>query len=482
MSSNSSDSLNMDKKSKYRYLGKNVLLFSISSFGSKILSFLFVSFYTSVLTTEQYGTADLVSTTSSLLLFFVTLNISDAVVRFALEKKEDQAGIFSYGLKVILTGLLIFAIVLTTFSLINPIEWDWHLYLLLYLTVFANALYQITTYYLRAIDEVKSVAVSGIMNTALTIISNIILLLYFKTGVIGYLSSMIIGSFLSSFYAFAIIVKDKKFNCHILCDNHTKKIMLSYSIPLIFNGVSWWINNSLDRYLLSFFCDVSATGIYAVSSKIPVILQTFQTIFSEAWSLSIVQQFDSEDKDGFFANMYNLYNAASVLCASGLILFNVLIAKLLFHNSFFEAWQYSSLLVVSTIFGGIAGMIGGVFSAIKKTSIYALSTIISALINTILNLLLIPRYGALGAAVATLISFIFIWGIRYFYAMKYVKWKINLRRDVFAYFLLVLQLILDHSDNHLYAGQIIITLVLMIIYKDVIIKIVEKIKRKMLRN
>ena len=107
---------------KYRYLAKNTALFALGSFGSKFLSFLFVSLYTAVLTTEEYGVIDLLTTTSSLLLFFVTLNISDAVIRFGLEKKGEQVGIFSYGLHIILKGQLIFGLVLFVIGAFNPMD------------------------------------------------------------------------------------------------------------------------------------------------------------------------------------------------------------------------------------------------------------------------------------------------------------------------------------------------------------------------
>lgn len=465
-------------KNKYKYLGKNVLLFSISSFGSKILSFFFVSFYTSVLSTEEYGTADLVWTTATLLIFVVTLNIADAVVRFALEKTDEQNGIFSYGLRVILEGQLVFGMILLIFSLVNPIDWPWYLYFFLYITVFTSSLYQITTYYLRSFDEVKSVAIASIINTAFTIFSNLVLLLWFKTGVVGYLSSMVIGSSIATLFAFVVIVKKGKFSWNEVCDNETKHLMITYSIPLIFNGVSWWINNSLDRYLVTFFCGVSVNGVYAVASKVPTMLTTLQSVFSEAWNISAIKEFDENDKDGFFGNMYALYNGFSVLMASMLIMLNVLVAKILFSNTFFAAWQYSSLLVYSVVFSGLAGFVGGIFSVVKKTGFYAVSTIVASLINTMLNILLIPRMGAMGAAIATIISFVAVWLIRFIYAGKFIKWKINIVRDAFSYLLVAFQLVFDHANGHFYLGQIIIFLILLVLYKDILQKIVGIVIRK----
>ena len=74
-------------KDKYKYLGKNTIIFAISSFGTKILSFLLVPLYTAVLTTSEYGVADLITTTATLLVFVLTINIASSVLRFTLDQR-----------------------------------------------------------------------------------------------------------------------------------------------------------------------------------------------------------------------------------------------------------------------------------------------------------------------------------------------------------------------------------------------------------
>lgn len=63
--------------------------------------------------------------------------------------------------------------------------------------------------------------------------------------------------------------------------------------------ISWWVNGLADRYVLIFFCGIASNGVYSVASKIPSILNIFQNIFSQAWMLSAVREFDAEDKNGF---------------------------------------------------------------------------------------------------------------------------------------------------------------------------------------
>ena len=195
------------KKNKYNDLKKNTILFTISSFSSKILSFLLVPLYTSVLSTADYGTADMVYTTSSLIVFAVALNISDAVLRYAIDIKDRQSNILGYGFRVTIKGNLIFAILVYFFSKLNIIEWEGYLYIFLVLHVFVSSFVNLFSNYLRAIDKIREVAISGIVATFFTIISNIVFLVVLKIGIVGYLISMIVGPLFSLLY------------CMRTCDN-----------------------------------------------------------------------------------------------------------------------------------------------------------------------------------------------------------------------------------------------------------------------
>ena len=87
---------------KYRYLLKNIGLLTISSFGTKLITFFLVPLYTSILTTQEYGTYDLFNTTISLLIPILTINIQDGVLRFSLgADREKTAQVFSYGVKLV---------------------------------------------------------------------------------------------------------------------------------------------------------------------------------------------------------------------------------------------------------------------------------------------------------------------------------------------------------------------------------------------
>lgn len=472
----------MATEKKYNYLMKNTLLFTISSFGSKIVTFLLVPLYTLVLSTGDYGTADLISTTAYLLIYVFSLNIADGVLRFAIERKQKQDEVLACGVNVLFKGTIVLCVVMAIVAKLNLINWEKCYYFFLLATFFAIAIYQLLSNYLRAIDHVASVALAGIISTVVTVVFNIYFLVVLKIGIFGYLFAMILGPSASALFCLSIIIKNKHV---ILLRNKNPlllKSMLNYSIPLIFNSVAWWMNSSLDKYFVTALRGVATNGIYAISYKIPTMMSMFQQIFSQAWNLSAIKEFDTEDKDGFFAQTYSFYNAALVVVCSALILLNIPIAKFLFSNNFFEAWKYSSVLLLSILFSGLSGFVGSIFTAVKNSKIFAVSTVISAVINVALNSILIPIAGAQGAAIATATSFASIWIIRLICAKRYINWHINLIKDSLVYGLLILQVVCEHSASHGYLGQIVIFLTIIILYKKYICKAIYLIMNKIMNR
>lgn len=454
----------MKKDGKYRYLAKNTILFTISSFGSKILTFMLVPLYTNVLTTAEYGIADIISTSAILIGYIFTLNISDAILRYAIDDNDNAKKILAFGFKIILIGTAILCLVLAVIWKLAILSWDNYCYIFLVLYYFFFVLNSVFSNYLRAIDHIKAVAIGGILTTLVTIVSNIVFLLIIKTGLIGYLISMILGVFATCIYQMLVIRMPLINYFNLTCSDNYKKEMLRYSIPLIFNGIAWWMNSSLDKYFIIAMIGAGANGVYSVAYKIPTLLTMVQSIFNQAWNLSAIKEFDKNDMDGFFANTYSVYNAGIVIASSLLIVINIPIAKILFAKDFFEAWHYAPLLLLSTMFSALSGFIGSIFTAAKDSKVFAISTVSAALINAILNAILIPKYEIYGAAIATLISFFLIWIIRLLCSYKYMRWTINVKKDVVAYLLLVIQVIAAESKGNLYFVQGAILLILCILY------------------
>lgn len=461
----------------YKYLFKNIGLLTLSNFATKLISFFLVPLYTAVLTTEQYGTYDLFNTTVGVLIPILSLNILEAVLRFGMDKNYSKDAIITVGSKWlgISTCFVFLVIVVNHFFTIIPILEKYKIYF--FFMFFTQTLSGIVTAYSRGTDHVASLSVSSIIASVITIGCNILFLIPFKWGLVGYFWANILGPLVQCVY---LIVRLKAWRHLNLKKKFVtqEKEMISYSSPLIANSISWWINNVSDRYIVTLFCGVAANGIYSVSTKIPSILNILQTIFNQAWDLSAVRDFDPADKSGFFRNTYRAYNCLMVILCSLIIASDRILAKFLYLGKFYTAWKYVPFLTIAIVFGALTGYLGGFFTATKDSKAYATSTIYGAVVNIILNFILIPIIGTLGASISTAVCYIVVWLIRFFQSRKYIKIKINLIRDIISYLLLILQtcVILFLPNNVLmYVIQLGLVAIIMLLYKNDIILIVSKI-------
>ena len=409
----------MGKGKKITFLGKNIGLFAISSFGSRIISFLLVPLYTSALSTEDYGTVDLIATTALLLIPIFTLEIQDAVLRYALDSR-DKKQVISIGFQITIIGSSIISVILILGNIILRNRYDWILVWFLIISCFLGALNNVFTMYLKGIDKVADVVVSGLINTGVLCLCNILLLVVFPLGMYCYLVAYSAGLLLSCGYQFikgGIYKSIEKIH-----DYELKNEMLTYSKPLIANQLSWWINNASDRYILTFLKGITENGIYSVSYKVPTILSTLQSIFFNAWSISAIKDYDKEDNDGFFGEMYETYSLLSILSCSVILVLNQSIASLLYKKDFFFAWHYVPFLLVGTVFNGLAMFLGAIFTATKQSQIISKTTIIGAAVNTIGNIPLIYFFGGYGAAVSTFLGYLVMWMLR----LNRIKENINI--------------------------------------------------------
>lgn len=423
---------------KLKYLFKNMSFLAVSQLGIKLLNFFFVPLYTSVLTTEEYGTYDLFNTTVALLIPFLTWNIRESTLRYSLGEEYDTKQVFSVSVFFGIKSILYAAVLLAGNSLfqLSPVmdAYKW-LVLLMFLS---QALNGIVTNFIRGLERLKDIAVSGAICSMIIIILNIVTLLPLQMGLTGYFIANISGPLIQSIYLF-VLCRGWRYVDLMHIDRKLKKEMRSYCAPMIANSTAWWINGVSDRYIIVWLCGAAANGVYSVASKIPSILDVFQSIFSQAWTLTAVKEFDPEDKSGFFSKMYGMYNMCMTVMCSGLIAVSRLMARVLYAKDFFAAWRYVPFLMIAVLFGALAGYAGAIFAAAKDSRMYAYSTITGAIVNIVLNILLVKPLGPLGAAIATAVCYAVIYWARISTARKHIRLRLNLKRDFAVYLMLYAQ-------------------------------------------
>lgn len=410
---------------KYKYLVKNTAILAVCNFASKILVFLLVPLYTSVLTTEEYGIYDLVVNTASLLLPILSLNILDAMVRYELENKYDKGHITIVSLRYISIScgaVFLSCLLINKFKLIPAIagmEW------LICAYYFAYVCHQFFVQQARGMEKISQMGIAGVINTVVLVGSNILFLLVFKAGIQGFFVSTILSYLIPAIYLavstkiWTVIKKPFHYPPEI------KGEMTRYSFPLIFSTLSWWVNSASDKYLVSFILGVAENGVLSVAYKIPSIINTLFGMFGQAWQISVVKEYNSDESKSFYETTIKCINSLTIISCGILIALSQFLGKILYSNEFFRAWELAPFLIISTVFNSASGLLGPVLSAIKDTKSMAKSAIYGASANIILNVVLIYLIGTQGAAIATVISAGIIYTIR---KMAVIK-KITLQKD-----------------------------------------------------
>lgn len=424
---------------KYKTLLSNTLLISIGTFGSKILVFFMVRFYTGYLTPSDYGTADLITQTANLLFPIISLGITDGVFRFALDNERGRRSVFTVGFITITAGSLFFLAVIPLLNIVK--EFKGYIWLIVIYTL-AYCYHSLCAQFIRAKGNTALFAVQGIINTSLVIILNILFLAVFKIGVTGYVLSVVLADFLCTIFLF---VKEKLWTQFTL---HPRKIafkrMLRYSIPLIPATIFWWITSVSDRYMVNAMIGSTENGIYAVSYKIPTILTLVSTIFMQAWQFSAVTESHGDRKEHirFFTNVWRSFQAVMFLAGGVIIALAKPAIRILSTEQYYSAWQYVPLLSASMIFTAFVSFTGTVYVVTKQSGISFITAMAGAVINIALNLLLIPSpLGVQGAAIATFLSYFAVFLIRAVNSRKYIPFKLYGRHIAVNTALITLQII-----------------------------------------
>ena len=424
---------------KYKKLATNTIIFAIGTFSSKVLSFLLMPFVTRMMGTGDYGAADLVQQTVNVLIPIVALQINSAALRFALDKAADKRDVFTVGIRTTVKGFAVFLLFAYPISLIVVNDFRLGDYIIIiYAFVFVSSCRQLCQQFVRGCGHVKLFAVDGIIATATYLLFTILFLGPFKWGVTGYIVA-IIASDACSVIFFFVTAKLWRYVKVSKVDKQLKWDMLKYSIPMMPTVIMWWIINVSDRYMVTYFIDSSANGLYTAASKIPNFVIMFSSIFIDAWQLSAVDEYGSDGKAKFFSNIFRVYSGGILAVSSGLILACQLITKILVSKAYYDSWQYVPILIAGTTMSCMVNFLASVYMAEKKNMMSMVTALAGAVTNVGLNLVLIPKMGANGAAIATAVSFVVVFVARVIDTRKYIKIEINPFLLIAQFALLIIQ-------------------------------------------
>ena len=402
---------------------KNTAILFVGKFATQFISFLLLPLYTHYLLTDDYGTVDLIHTYITLFVPVLTLRIDSALFRFLIDNRQNESEkkrIISNSYFLLFLGIaftLLSFFIVTKFVKFPYIGFT-------FLNIIISLISSVSLQILRGLGKNKNYSIASIITGVTTLISNTMMILVFHSNA----SSILISSSIANSICILYVVFNVKIFRYLSLkeiDKKTLKEILTYSLPMIPNSLSWWIVNVSDRTIISLFIGVSFNAIYAVSCKFSNILNSVYSIFNMSWQESASLHIDDEDRDEFFTEMINSIFMVFATVSLLIIAFLPFVFNILIGEKYLSSYNYVPILLYANSWNVLIGLIGGIYVAKKRTKEIASTTIVSAVINIVINLALIKFIGLYAACISTLLSYMIMSIYRYIDCRKYVKLRLN---------------------------------------------------------
>ncbi len=402
---------------------KNSMIYLGSSIINKLIPFLLLPILTAYLTPAEYGMLSIYMIFITLYGAFVGMNMHINVSKEFFRVSKEQLALYIGNMLIILSvsTLLYFLLTLLSVPFIDtlfgiPTSW----FLLLPFISMAMMIYNINTSLLRNEAKAYTFGIFEISNSAVTMATTLLFLLVWAYG----WYAQIIGIALSyTLFALIGIVYMYRHGYLLLQFDATKiRSILAISVPLIPHVLGSVIITMSDRIFIEQMVSLEAVGIYSVGYLFGMGVLLFTDAFMKAWSPWFFKNLvdpTTRQKQRIVHYTY-IYIVGVFILALGISLIGNIILPYVVDASFYGASEYIVWIALGYAVHGIYKIFFPYLVHLSKTSFLALSTMVAALLNLLFNYLLIDAFGAVGAAYATIISFLVSALLVFWYQHKYM--------------------------------------------------------------
>lgn len=468
--------------SREKSLVKNTIIITIGKVCTQLITFFLLPVYTALLSTEEYGTVDLLNTIVSLCLPIVTFQIEQALFRHLIDNRENEFEIKNTITTTLVTITVQSIIYQLLFAIIAPFihnQYKYYLATNVIACIFSSIMLQIS----RGLGDNKKYAVGSFITAFTTVILNVIFIVGFRWGAYGMLTASLIGNIVCSIYIF-ITKKVYKYIKFKLFSKELLKKLWKYSLPLIPNAISWWIFNSSDRIIVSSVLGIGENGILSAAYKFSSVYITIYNIFNMTWTESASLHINDKDNGEFFSKIINTtLKLFSTICF-GIIACMPFIFPIMINEKFGSAYNQIPILMLSSLFNVVVGLISVIYIAKKDTKAVAKTSVMSAIINLVVNLCLIKFIGLYAASISTLVAYFIMSIYRLHDVKKYITIKLD-KKFILSLAIMTVILFVSYYINNLYLNIVMVLITILyawIVNKNSINSIIDMVKTKFLKK
>jgi len=400
--------------------------YTLTEFFIKGITFLTIPIFTRILTPTDYGLASVYLSWVSILSIIIGLNLNTSITRARYDFKDDYdtfvSSIMFLSLLIFGGYLLLFVVFQSLISRLSGFE-SIIIFLMLVHAYFSFVKNSIITKF-RVLYQYKKISIISIIISLLGVILSIILILFVFNNqpyigkILGNASLIILFGIV-----FLIYLIKKGYSSKKIINKSYWKYAILLSLPLMVHALSSIVNAQFDRIVINYYIDSETTGLYSFAYNIGMIISVLTMSLDQAWSPWVYETMDKgeyikvKDKGKIYRTIYTAL-------FGGLLLISPEIIRIMAAESYWPALEITPFIFLGYYFGYMYTLEVKTEFYFKRTGLISVASIFAAIINIILNLIFVPRYGYVAAAATTTISFFFLFIFHYLITSKVIKVKV----------------------------------------------------------
>ena len=397
-----------------RSLSKSTIWYSLGNLFVRSISFLLLPLYSNLISTKEFGNYSLLMSVYAIVSVLYQFGLQAAFSKFYIEADSDnkRVKIFSTVINsAMIAGTIFTAIIIMFSGEISSIILGTHnssgLVRLTFITLFVDIVAYFGLHLFKTKEHSKKVVLLSSVSAISNLLFNVIFVYLMKEGVEGIFYAQIISSAILIILMVPSLAEE--YSLHIELD--ILKMMLIFSVPLIISGLFSSAMDVSDRFLINNFLGKNLVGIYSFSYRIAMIMNVFVISFRTAWVPYALNIYSMENHQEVFGKTF-----LKLIAAGGFVLIIVtfftgylfdfrIFGITLLNSQYKPGLTILPFVLLGYFFNGLASFFSVYPLVSNKTYHFPLADGIGFVLNLILNLILIPRYGLVGAALATTIAF-----------------------------------------------------------------------------
>ena len=389
-------------------LGKQSTIYGLGGLVSRILAVLLLPLYTRYLTTGDYGEIETLVALVTVLTIVLRCGISPAFFRFYFDSDDHDTR------RLVLRTSFWFTMGMATLGLVAVValaapisEWLFgnpdaaNLVRASAVALWAQMNYEQMTALFRVEERPVSFVVVSLTNVVLTIAGTLLLVVVLDKGPLG----VIVGNFTGTLIVYLALLGYRREQLGLQLDRGLLRRMNHFGMPLVPSALLLWVTNFSDRFFLVKLTDTSEVGLYSVGVRVASAMVLLLTAFRTAWPAFAYSIKSDEEARNTYAWVLTYLVVLTTWIATALTLLSPWLVAWLTTPEFASASRVVGPLAFAAVsFGGFIVISIGIGRA-RRTQFTWVVTGIAAVVNVTLNLVLIPRYGMMGAAIATVAAY-----------------------------------------------------------------------------